>query len=44
MTRFYISWHTPGAVYSRCFESAQERDKFRFLIDCNGAAVQTWEA
>jgi hypothetical protein len=44
MTRFYISWHTPGAVHTRCFESSEGRDKFRRLIDCRTAGVKTWEA
>lgn len=44
MTRYYISWHTTGAQYSRCFDSAQEREKFRVLIDCKTAQISTWES
>ena len=41
---YYISWHTVGALYFRCFDSAIERDEFRKMIDCPSAGVQTWEA
>jgi len=44
MTRYYISWHTPGAVYTRCFMTAEEREQFRRMVDSRSAGVQTWEA
>jgi hypothetical protein len=42
--RYYLSFHTTGAVHTRCFESAEDREKFRRLIDCKSAGVQMWEA
>lgn len=45
MTRFYLSWHNGGAVYTRCFSSEVERAQFRRMVDgMKKADIKTWEA
>ena len=45
MTRFYLSWHNGGTVYTRCFSSEAERAQFRRMVDgMKNADIKTWEA
>ena len=44
MTYYYLSFHPgPGCVITRCFDSAQERERFKRLVDCKTAFIQLWE-
>lgn len=43
MTYYYISWHGECSVFTRCFDTAEEREIFRRRVDYKRAKVQTWE-
>ena len=44
MTRYYLSFHVGNGVYTRCFNSQEERETFRRRVDCKSARVEMWEA
>lgn len=44
-TAYYISWHPSiGCINTKCFSTAEEREKFRQRVENRHAAVQTWES
>ena len=43
-TVYYVSWCYHGGNYSRCFNTPEERERFkRSFVDGIGNYISTWE-